>query len=113
VELADELLREFSERTRLGRLSPLMEIKDAGLVLGPGTILARMEKDARHRRRLVLDDEPRVLALLATTYEQSVNPLVLNKMHRAVELWNEGELALAQLHLIFAGLPHETQLRKQ
>jgi hypothetical protein len=81
-----------------------MAITGEGIVLGPGTILARMEADARNRPRLVFD--PRgAAAILCTVLEQPVGPHFLGKMRRAVELWNEGEHALAQFHLIFAGLP--------
>jgi hypothetical protein len=44
---------------------------------------------------LALDDEPRIVALLATAYEQPVGPQVLAKIRRACELWNAGEKARA------------------
>jgi len=104
LDAADEIAGEFERRTRPGRVSPQMAITGEGIVLGPGTILARMEVDARNRARLVLD--PRgAAAILCTALEQPVGPHLLGKMRRAVELWNEGEHALAQFHLIFAGLP--------
>ncbi len=53
-------------------------------------MLAGMGQDERGRPRLALDDEPRVMALLATAYEGPVEPYVLTKMCRAAELWNEG-----------------------
>jgi hypothetical protein len=43
-----------------------MEISGEGLVLGAGTTLAKMVRDERGAPTLALDDEPRVLALLAT-----------------------------------------------
>jgi hypothetical protein len=104
LDPADEIAGEFERRTRLGRVSPQMAITGEGIVLGPGTVLARMETDARNRPRLVLD--PRgAAAILCTALEQPVGPHLLGKMQRAAELWNAGEPALAQLHLIFAGLP--------
>ncbi len=82
-----------------------MEISGEGLMLGAGTVLAGMARDERGRPRLALDDEPRVLALIATAYERPVEDYVLAKMRRAVELWNEGEKALAHIHLAYACLP--------
>ncbi|MGH6839986.1 MAG: hypothetical protein ACREDT_14555, partial [Methylocella sp.] len=49
--------------------------------------------------------EPRALALLATAYERPVEAHVLWKMRRACDLWNEGEKALAHIHLAYARLP--------
>ncbi|QBR71112.1 hypothetical protein CU048_07245 [Beijerinckiaceae bacterium] len=45
------------------------------------------------------------MALLATAYERPIAPYVLEKIGRAAELWNEGEKALAHIHLSHAGLP--------
>jgi hypothetical protein len=45
------------------------------------------------------------LALLATAYEQPVKLYFLTKLRRACELWDEGEKALAHIHLAHAGLP--------
>jgi hypothetical protein len=47
----------------------------------------------------------RVSSLLATAFEQPFEPFVLAKIGRACELWNEGEKALAHIHLAHAGLP--------
>ena len=63
-----------------------------------------MDDSPRGRPGLVLD-EPRVLALLASAYAQPVAPYVVAKIARAADLWNEGEKALAQIHLGYAGLP--------
>jgi hypothetical protein len=64
-----------------------------------------MAQDERGRPRLTLADEPRALALLATAYERPVETYVLAKMRRAAELWNDGEKALAHIHLAYARLP--------
>jgi hypothetical protein len=45
------------------------------------------------------------LALLATAYDRPAEPYVLAKMRRAAELWNDGEKALAHIHLAHARLP--------
>ncbi|MGH6845594.1 MAG: hypothetical protein ACRECU_12945 [Methylocella sp.] len=84
---------------------PRLEITGEGLMLGAGTVLADMAQDERGRPCLVLRDEPRVMALLATAYEQPVEPYVLAKLGRACEHWTEGDTALAHIHLAHAGLP--------
>jgi len=101
VEQTQELLQKWDARAR----RPRMEITGEGLTLGAGTVLAGMAKDERGRPRLALADEPRAFALLATAYERPVEHYVLAKMRRAAELWNDGEKALAHIHLAHASLP--------
>jgi hypothetical protein len=103
VEPGQELLQKWDERR--GRFHPRMEITSEGLMLGVGTVLAKMAQDESGRSRLVLDDEPRAIALLATAYEQPVEPHVLRKVQRACELWNADEKALAYIHLAHVNLP--------
>ncbi|TPV99703.1 MAG: hypothetical protein USCAAHI_00845 [Beijerinckiaceae bacterium] len=50
-----------------------------------------MARDGRGAQLLTLDDEPRVIALLTTAYEQPIEPDVLTKLLRACELWNADE----------------------
>jgi hypothetical protein len=97
VEQTQELLQKWDDRAR--GLHPRMEILGEGLMLGAGTVLAGMVQDERGRPRLILDDEPRAMALLATAYEQPVDARLLAKLRRAAELWNEVEKALAHIHL--------------
>ena len=85
---------------------PRMEITSDGLMLGAGTVLAGMVRDERGRPRLALDDEQRALALLATAYERPVDAAAfLPSCAGPAELWNEGEKALAHIHLAHAGVP--------
>jgi hypothetical protein len=100
VEQTQELWQKWDDRAR--RLHPRMEISGEGLSLGPGTVLAGMGQDERGRPRLALDDEPRVRALLATAYERPVDVRLLTKLRLAAELWNDGEKALAHIHLTYA-----------
>jgi hypothetical protein len=101
VAQTQELLQKWDDWAR----RPRMEISGEGLTLGAGTVLAGMARDERGRQRLALRDGPRAMALLATAYGQPVEAYVLAKICRAAELWNEGEKALAHIHLSFAGLP--------
>ncbi|HEY4848012.1 MAG TPA: hypothetical protein VIH87_09530 [Methylocella sp.] len=56
-------------------------------------------------RVLALADEGRALALVATAFDRPVEPHILAKMRRAAELWNDGDKALAHIHLTYASLP--------
>jgi hypothetical protein len=82
-----------------------MEIIDEGLTLGAGTMLAGVALDGRGAPKVALDDEPRAMSLLATAYERPVTPHVVASLRRACERWNEGEKALAHIHLAYASLP--------
>jgi hypothetical protein len=82
-----------------------MEITAVGLVLGAGTVLAKVEGRRKGEGRLSLENEQRTVALLATAYERPIAPYLLTKIYRACALWNEGEKALAHIHLAHAGLP--------
>ncbi|MGB6175731.1 MAG: hypothetical protein WBF43_05215 [Methylocella sp.] len=88
-----------------GRIYSRPEITGRGFTLGAETVLARMAKDERGRLRLALRDEPRVLALLSAAYGRPVAAHAVAKMRRVADLWNEGEKALAHIHLAFARLP--------
>ncbi len=101
MALGQELLQKWDARAR----RPRMEISGEGLTLGAGMVLAGMAKDERGRPRLALDDAPRALALLATAYDRPVDVRLLAKLRRVAELWNDGEKALAHIHLAHASLP--------
>jgi hypothetical protein len=99
------LLRRFERRASASCFHARLEITDHGFTLGAGTVLAKMDVDGRRRPRLGLGDEARVKALLTAAYGRPAETYVLEKMRRAAELWNEGEKALAHIHLAFARLP--------
>jgi hypothetical protein len=103
VQTGQEILQKWEARA--GRLHSHMEIAGEGLTPGAGTILAKMSRGQRDGQRLMLEDGSRVMALLATSYERPVEPFVVAKIARACELWNQGENALAQIHLARADLP--------
>jgi hypothetical protein len=105
VTLGEELLRRFERRAVAGRIYSRLEITGRGFTLGAETVLARMGRNARGRPCLALADEPRVLALLSTAYGRPVAAHAVTKMRRAAELWNEGEKALAHIHIAHIGLP--------
>ena len=69
-------------------------------MLGAGTVLAPMGEG----RELALDPE-RALALLSVTAGRSVPARVLEGIAAAARHWSRGDAALANLRLVFAGLP--------
>jgi hypothetical protein len=99
VQPDQELLQKWGARA--ASLYPRMEITGEGLTLGAGTVLVGKAQDKRGAQGLTLDDEPRIV----TAFEQQVDTHVLAKIGRPCELWDEGEKALAHIHLAHAGLP--------
>jgi hypothetical protein len=105
VRTVEEIRQRWRERSRAGALHTKMEITGEGLVLGAGTILAKMGGDSKGAPALSLDGERRIMAALATAYGRPAGVHDLAKMRRAAELWSEGDKALAHIHLAFVGLP--------
>jgi hypothetical protein len=103
VQTAQEIIQKWVKRA--ARFYPRLELTDEGLILGAGTILAKAARDSRGSPKLALPSGPRLMALLATAYEWPIGPRIVAKIERACELWNEGEKALAHIHLAHAGLP--------
>ncbi|MBO0734158.1 MAG: hypothetical protein J2P49_07560, partial [Methylocapsa sp.] len=77
MQTAEEILRKWDARG--ARFYQRMEITGEGLMLGAGTVLAKIARDKRGATRVALDDEPCVLALLATALERPVEPYLLAK----------------------------------
>ena len=81
-----------------------VNLDEAGLALGAGTRLVRFAKGTS--RLAVEADRDRLLALLSVASRQPVSVDVLRHVGAAAEHWRRGDKALANLRLIFAGLPH-------
>jgi hypothetical protein len=63
---------QFERRLWSRPLSHTIEINEDGLVLGAGTVLARMDRDLSGARFLALDgDQRRLFALLAAAFGRS------------------------------------------
>ncbi|GEM_PF-936217 len=103
-------LRKRFETYRLcASIRDSLEITDAGLVLGAGTILMRMEKDALGHPALALtQDEERALALLSVAYGASAPRNVMQHLQSAADHWRRGDKALAQIRLSQARVPRIT-----
>ena len=106
VGARETLRKRFEERLRHRTIGCAIEINDAGLVLGAGTILARMTKDEGGEPILDLDaDRQRTCALLAVVYGQIISPDVFRHIAGASEQWRRGDKVLAHIRLAFARLP--------
>ncbi len=97
---------QFERRLWFRPISRAVEINDDGLVLGAGTILARMNRDPSGAQVLAFDeDQPRLSALLAAAYCQSPPSDLPAHLESAARFWKSGDKALANIRLAFARLP--------
>jgi len=96
----------FEKRLRSRSMSRAAEIGDHGLVLGAGTLLVRMTRDAFGLPVLALDeDRERLFALLAAACGRVASSDVQRHVHGASTYWRRGEKALANIRLAFAQIP--------
>jgi hypothetical protein len=84
-----------------------MTIVDDGLVLGAGTVLAKMDRSAEPTTGLLLGEaaEERLLALLAAAYGRPVDRRVLGNICRASQYRRDGQQHLVAIELALTGLP--------
>lgn len=102
----DILRKRFDERLWHGPINYAVEINDAGLVFGAGTVLARMTQGRCGAPVLALDeDRQRIFTLLAAAYGRAVSHDVFRHIEGASEQWRRGDKALANIRLAFARLP--------
>ncbi|QGM45778.1 hypothetical protein [Methylocystis heyeri] len=102
----DALRERFEKRLWSRPISHAAEIGDDGLILGAGTILARMTRDAFGAPRLAVEeDEDRIFALLAAAHGRPASPELWRHLEGASDYWRRGEKALANIRLAYAALP--------
>jgi hypothetical protein len=78
-----------------------MTVTEQELVLGAGTLLAKMGEDG-----LCLDgEEERILTLLAVAYRGDVPGAALGMFRHVSKHWQGGDKCLAAIHLAQSGLP--------
>lgn len=100
------LRKRFDARVSRSAIGTAIEINDAGLVFGAGTVLARMTRNQGGEPVLDIDaDRQRIFALLAAAYGRTVSPDVFRHIEGASEQWRRGDKALANIRLAFARLP--------
>ncbi len=85
----------------------VIAMTDSGLVCGSDLVLAPMTKRADGRRELALDGkQDRIVALLSVAAGRPLAAAdVLPPIGAAADYWRRGDKALANLRLVFAGLP--------
>jgi hypothetical protein len=106
VHSREQLRKRFDERLWRSPINYAIEINDAGLVFGAGTVLARMTRDRESAPVLALDkDRQRIFALLATAYGRTISSDVFRHIEGASDQWRKGDKALANIRLAYAHLP--------
>jgi len=83
-------------------IDPVMRFSQEGLVFGAGTLLAKSRGGDRNVSIDPLD--PRLHALLAAAHLRRPSARALAHLRKAAERWNEGDDALAAMHLTLSGL---------
>ena len=98
---SDQSLRGAADGVPRCRNYRQMIVTEQGLVLGAGTLLAKMGEDS-----LCLDGEEEcILTLLAIAYRGDVPSAALGMFHRASKHWQRGDKCLAAIYLAQSGLP--------
>jgi hypothetical protein len=83
-----------------------MTFTEAGIALGPGTLVLPIEKIAHGGQGLAFaGGGTRIHTLLAAAYGRAFAPTAVLKIQQATAYWNQGQKALAQIHLALLGLP--------
>ena len=102
----DALEGRFEKRARSRPIAYAAEIGDDGLVLGAGTILARMTRDSLGEPVSGLEEgEDRLHALLAAAHGRPMSPDLPRHLGEAFAHWRRGDKALANIRLAFAQIP--------
>ncbi|HXN88700.1 MAG TPA: hypothetical protein VN890_05020 [Methylocella sp.] len=78
-----------------------MTLADQGLVLGAGTLLAKLDDKALP----IEAEQERIWTLLAVAYGHGVPLAVLGSLRRVAKHWHAGDKSLAAIHLAQMGLP--------
>jgi hypothetical protein len=106
VPLLDDLERKWILKCQTGAIRRRLEITSEGLLLGAGTCLAKMIRDAGGAPVLALDGQgSRIIALLSVACERAVPASVMDTLRKASDFWSRGEKALAHVHLSFFRAP--------
>ncbi len=86
----------------VGKSNLSLRFSDDGLLLGTGTVLARVNDAARD---IEIDvTQPRLTSLLAAAHLRLPTPAGLAHLRKAAERWREGEDGLAAMHLALSRL---------
>jgi hypothetical protein len=106
VHTIDDLRQFFDENSWRRPFLATPAIREQGLLLGNGSVLARMGRNRRGEDLLALpQDEERLMALLSAVCGRQISPRVMHYIGRASEQWRRGDKVLAQFELAFARFP--------
>ncbi len=78
-----------------------MTLTGQGLVLGAGTLLAKLDDKALP----IVADQERIWTLLSVAYGEMTSRAVLGSLRRVAKHWQGGDKCLAAIHLAQMGLP--------
>jgi len=92
---SEELVRRCDDHLAAHPIGAEMAFVGGFLTLGSGTRLAKLGAPL---------DEPRLAALLTSAHGGPIEASCLTHVRRAVEIWRDGDRALALTHLALSGL---------
>ena len=106
MQKIDAMRQAFDELSWRLPFDALPAIREPGLVLGAGTLLARMHRNHRGEEWLALDaDEERLLVLLSAVCGRQIPPQIMHHLSRASQQWQRGDKVMAHIEIAFARLP--------
>ncbi|MGP0061907.1 MAG: hypothetical protein ACLPID_21800, partial [Beijerinckiaceae bacterium] len=106
MQTFDDLRQFFDENSWRWPFHATPAIREQGLLLGNGSVLARMGRNRSGEDLLALpQDEERLLALLSAVCGRQISPRVMHYVSRASEQWRRGDKVMAQIELAFARFP--------
>jgi hypothetical protein len=97
----NDISRQQFSKIASRRFAGQMTLTGRGLVLGAGTLLAKLDDNA-----LPIDaDQERIWTLLSVAYGHGVPLAVLGSLRRVAKHWQGGDKSLAAIQLAQMGLP--------
>jgi len=100
--LAERLNKAWSAHRSSTAVGDVMRFADEGLVLGAGTVLASLGEPGRSVS--IKENDPRLITLLTAAHLRIPSPASLAHLIKGAQRWNEGQEALAAMHLAMSGL---------
>jgi hypothetical protein len=100
MHINDISRQQFSKIASRG-LAGRMTLTGQGLVLGAGTVLAKLDDKAHP----IVADQERIWTLLSVAYGEKTSRAVLGSLRRVAKHWQGGDKSLTAIHLAQMGLP--------